>query len=76
MDYKEFFKRYRYIINLWINSCRIFFFVLLPLNTSFDLIDSYGETICHKSAVKVRVVMSVCFPCRKFGSLSDDTIPK
>ena len=36
-----------------------FVFVLMPLNTSFDLIDSYGETICHKSSVKVRVVMSV-----------------
>ena len=37
----------------------IFSFVLMPLNTSLDLIDNYGETICRESSVKVRVVMSV-----------------
>ena len=36
-----------------------FFLVLMPLNTYFDQIDSYGETISRKSSVKVRVVMSV-----------------
>ena len=36
-----------------------FFLVLMPLNTSFDLIDSYSETICRKSSIKVRVVMSM-----------------
>ena len=32
---------------------------LFSFNTSFDQIDSYGETISRKSLVKVRVVMSV-----------------